>query len=164
MYGGVTRGAQVTGIVMCSLSLTWISTILRFYVRISILKFVGREDWLTIAAMVNMARLSPKKFALSMLNRFPSPFFAPSVCWMSIMDLGHTWRILMLGSNRLVSRLASTFRIRGPPLTRCRSSSFANCSTSSPQLSPNSQSLPISFAFPSRSTKESSSSPPFQWS
>ena len=104
-----------------------------------------------------------KKFALSMLNRFPSPFFAPSVCWMSTMDLGHIWRILMLGSNRLVSRLASTFRIRGPPLTRCRSSSFANCSTSSPQLSPNSQSLLISFDFPSRSTKESSSSPPFRW-
>ncbi|PMD63906.1 uncharacterized protein K444DRAFT_522085 [Hyaloscypha bicolor E] len=52
MYGGVTRGAQVTGVAVCSLSLTWISTVLRFYVRVSILKFVGREDWLTIAAMI----------------------------------------------------------------------------------------------------------------
>lgn len=103
-----------------------------------------------------------KKFALSMLNRFPSPSFAPSVCWMSTMDWGRIWRILMPGSNRLVSRLASTFHIRDRQLTRCRSSSFANCSTSSPQLSPKSQSLPISFDFPSRSTKESSSSPPFQ--
>jgi hypothetical protein len=58
MYGGVTRGAQVTGVAVCSLSLTWISTVLRFYVRVSILKFVGREDWLTIAAMVIMARQS----------------------------------------------------------------------------------------------------------
>jgi hypothetical protein len=52
MYGGVTRGAQVTGVAVCSLCLTWISTVLRFYVRMSILKFVGREDWLTIAAMI----------------------------------------------------------------------------------------------------------------
>ncbi|PMD40948.1 hypothetical protein L207DRAFT_488948 [Hyaloscypha variabilis F] len=52
MYGGVTRGAQVTGVAVCSLCLTWISTVLRFYVRISILKFVGREDWLTVAAMI----------------------------------------------------------------------------------------------------------------
>ena len=54
MYIGVTRGAQVTGVAVCSLCLTWISTVLRFYVRIVILKFVGREDWLTIAAMVSI--------------------------------------------------------------------------------------------------------------
>ena len=54
MYIGVTRGAQVTGVAVCSLCLTWISTVLRFYVRIGILKFVGREDWLTIAAMVSI--------------------------------------------------------------------------------------------------------------
>ncbi|KAK0118583.1 hypothetical protein ONS95_007469 [Cadophora gregata] len=52
MYLGVTRGAQVTGVAVCSLCLTWISVTLRFYVRLAILKFVGREDWLTIAAMI----------------------------------------------------------------------------------------------------------------
>ncbi|PVH79007.1 hypothetical protein DL98DRAFT_461678 [Cadophora sp. DSE1049] len=52
MYSGVTRGAQVTGVAVCSLCLTWISVTLRFYVRLAILKFVGREDWLTIAAMI----------------------------------------------------------------------------------------------------------------
>jgi hypothetical protein len=52
MYSGVTRGAQVTGIAVMALSLTWISAILRMYVRIGILKFVGREDWLMFAAMV----------------------------------------------------------------------------------------------------------------
>ncbi|KAH8671833.1 hypothetical protein BGZ60DRAFT_485558 [Tricladium varicosporioides] len=51
MYTGVTRGAQVTGIAVMALSLTWISVTLRFYVRMGILKFVGREDWLMIAAM-----------------------------------------------------------------------------------------------------------------
>jgi hypothetical protein len=48
----LTRGAQVTGVAVCSLCLTWISVSLRFYVRIGILKFIGREDWLTLAAMV----------------------------------------------------------------------------------------------------------------
>lgn len=48
----LTRGAQVTGVAVCSLCLTWISVSLRFYVRIGILKFFGREDWLTLAAMV----------------------------------------------------------------------------------------------------------------
>jgi len=85
MYGGVTRGAQVTGIVMCSLSLTWISTILRFYVRISILKFVGREDWLTIAAMVNMAPQSPKSLrwacSTDSLHHFLLPLYAGWVLW-----------------------------------------------------------------------------------
>ncbi|KAG4427946.1 hypothetical protein IFR05_016572 [Cadophora sp. M221] len=52
MYSGVTRGAQVTGVAVCSLCLTWISVSLRFYVRMAVLKFVGREDWLTIAAMI----------------------------------------------------------------------------------------------------------------
>ncbi|KAH6668974.1 hypothetical protein B0J14DRAFT_599725 [Halenospora varia] len=51
MYTGVTRGAQVTGIAVMALSLTWISVTLRFYVRMGILKFIGREDWLMIAAM-----------------------------------------------------------------------------------------------------------------
>ncbi len=51
-YVGVTRGAQVTGVAVASLSLTWISLILRFYVRAFVLKFFGREDWLTAAAMV----------------------------------------------------------------------------------------------------------------
>jgi hypothetical protein len=51
-YVGVTRGAQVTGVAVASLSLTWISMMLRFYVRLSILKFFGREDWLTVGAMV----------------------------------------------------------------------------------------------------------------
>jgi hypothetical protein len=57
MYSGVSRGAQVTGVAVCSLCLTWISTALRFYVRIGILKFVGGEDWLTVAAMVCMLLL-----------------------------------------------------------------------------------------------------------
>ncbi|KAL2064632.1 hypothetical protein VTL71DRAFT_3769 [Oculimacula yallundae] len=51
-YSGVTRGAQVTGVAVCSLCLTWISFTLRFYVRMAVLKFVGREDWLTVAAMI----------------------------------------------------------------------------------------------------------------
>ncbi|KAJ5054539.1 uncharacterized protein L3040_000810 [Drepanopeziza brunnea f. sp. 'multigermtubi'] len=50
-YDGATRGAQVTGVAVCSLCLTWISFTLRIYVRLGILKFVGREDWLTVAAM-----------------------------------------------------------------------------------------------------------------
>jgi hypothetical protein len=57
MYTGVSRGAQVTGVAVCGLSLTWISTALRFYVRIWVLKFVGREDWLTVAAMVGVPAL-----------------------------------------------------------------------------------------------------------
>lgn len=48
----LTRGAQITGVATMSLSLTWISVSLRFYVRIRLLKFIGREDWLTFAAMV----------------------------------------------------------------------------------------------------------------
>jgi hypothetical protein len=48
----LTRGAQITGVAAMALCLTWISVSLRFYVRIRILKFVGREDWLTVAAMV----------------------------------------------------------------------------------------------------------------
>jgi hypothetical protein len=48
----LTRGAQVTGVAVCSLSLTWITVTLRFYVRMYMLKFVGKEDWLTVAAMV----------------------------------------------------------------------------------------------------------------
>jgi hypothetical protein len=55
----LTRGAQVTGVAVMALSLTWISVSLRFYVRIGILKFIGREDWLTIAAMVFPDPLSP---------------------------------------------------------------------------------------------------------
>ncbi|KAK6580089.1 hypothetical protein PZA11_007111 [Diplocarpon coronariae] len=51
-FAGVTRGAQVTGVAVCSLCLTWISFSLRLYVRMAILKFVGREDWLTVAAMI----------------------------------------------------------------------------------------------------------------
>lgn len=50
----LTVGLQVTGVAVCSLCLTWISFTLRFYVRLAILKFVGREDWLTVAAMVGM--------------------------------------------------------------------------------------------------------------
>jgi type IV secretory pathway VirB3-like protein len=53
-YVGVTRGAQVTGVAVASLSLTWISMGLRFYVRAGLVKFIGREDWLTVAAMVNI--------------------------------------------------------------------------------------------------------------
>lgn len=49
----LTRGAQITGVATMSLCLTWISVSLRFYVRIRILKFIGREDWLTFAAMVS---------------------------------------------------------------------------------------------------------------
>jgi len=52
MYSGVSRGAQVTGIAVMALSLTWISAILRIYVRVGILKFLGRDDWLMFAAMV----------------------------------------------------------------------------------------------------------------
>src|SRR5258706_12430258 len=48
----LTRGAQVTGVAVCSLCLSWISVVLRFYVRVRILKFFGREDWLTVATMV----------------------------------------------------------------------------------------------------------------
>lgn len=51
-YVGVTRGAQVTGVAVASLSLTWISMVLRFYVRAGMLKFFGKEDWLTLAAVV----------------------------------------------------------------------------------------------------------------
>ncbi|TVY78177.1 hypothetical protein LSUE1_G007121 [Lachnellula suecica] len=51
-FTGVTRGAQVTGIAVMALSLTWISALLRSYVRIRILKFVGRQDWLMLAAML----------------------------------------------------------------------------------------------------------------
>lgn len=49
----LTRGAQITGVATMSLCLTWISISLRFYVRVRILKFIGREDWLTFAAMVS---------------------------------------------------------------------------------------------------------------
>ena len=52
MLNVLTRGAQVTGVAVMALSLTWISVTLRFYVRIRILRFIGREDWLTVAAMV----------------------------------------------------------------------------------------------------------------
>lgn len=48
----LTRGAQVTGVAVCSLCLTWISCSLRGYVRLRILKFFGREDWLTVASLV----------------------------------------------------------------------------------------------------------------
>ncbi|KAH8591728.1 hypothetical protein B0O99DRAFT_577950 [Bisporella sp. PMI_857] len=48
----LTRGAQVTGVAVCSLCLTWISVSLRFYVRIGIQEFIGREDWLTLGAMI----------------------------------------------------------------------------------------------------------------
>ncbi|KAF4633857.1 hypothetical protein G7Y89_g4267 [Cudoniella acicularis] len=57
MYTGVWRGAQVTGIAVMALSLTWISFTLRFYVRLGILKFIGREDWLMIAAMILLTML-----------------------------------------------------------------------------------------------------------
>lgn len=53
----LTRGAQITGVATMSLCLTWISVSLRFYVRIRILKFIGREDWLTFAAMVRSSQL-----------------------------------------------------------------------------------------------------------
>ncbi|QSZ30857.1 hypothetical protein DSL72_000415 [Monilinia vaccinii-corymbosi] len=49
---GVTRGAQVTGVVCASLILPWIAGILRFFVRMRIQKFVGHEDWLTVASLV----------------------------------------------------------------------------------------------------------------
>lgn len=52
MYNGVSRGAQITGVAVCSLALTWISFAFRIYVRMGILKFLGREDWITVAAMV----------------------------------------------------------------------------------------------------------------
>jgi hypothetical protein len=48
----LTRGAQVTGIAVLGLSLTWISSFARMYVRTRMLKFVGKEDWLTAAAVV----------------------------------------------------------------------------------------------------------------
>ena len=48
----LSRGAQITGVATMSLTLTWISVSLRFYVRVRILKFIGKEDWLTLAAMV----------------------------------------------------------------------------------------------------------------
>lgn len=48
---GIGRGAQVIGVAVCSLCLTWISVGLRFYVRLGIRRF-GNEDWLTAAAMV----------------------------------------------------------------------------------------------------------------
>lgn len=53
----------MTGVAVCSLSLTWISTVLRFYVRLGILKFVGREDWLTIAAMVCIQRMGIPRYS-----------------------------------------------------------------------------------------------------
>lgn len=62
MYLGVTRGAQVTGIAVMALSLTWISFALRFYVRTRILKFIGREDWLMVASMVGPCHLQFKEF------------------------------------------------------------------------------------------------------
>ncbi|CZR67242.1 related to integral membrane protein [Phialocephala subalpina] len=52
MYVGVSRGAQITGVAVCSLALTWISFAFRIYVRLGILKFMGREDWITVAAMI----------------------------------------------------------------------------------------------------------------
>jgi hypothetical protein len=55
----LTRGAQITGVATMSLCLTWISVSLRFYVRIRLLKFLGREDWLTFAAMVGDQRTEP---------------------------------------------------------------------------------------------------------
>lgn len=51
-YVGVSRGAQITGVAVCSLTLIWLSFALRLYVRGRILKFLGREDWITVAAMV----------------------------------------------------------------------------------------------------------------
>ncbi|KAG9243873.1 hypothetical protein BJ878DRAFT_461411 [Calycina marina] len=48
----LTRGAQVTGVAVCGLCLTWVSVSLRFYVRLGLQKFIGREDWLTLAAMI----------------------------------------------------------------------------------------------------------------
>jgi hypothetical protein len=62
----LTRGAQVTGVAVCGLCLTWISVTLRFYVRIRILKFIGREDWLTVAAMVWLVCIK-----ITALNRAP---------------------------------------------------------------------------------------------
>jgi hypothetical protein len=52
----LSRGAQITGVGVMSLCVTWICVILRFYVRIGILKFFGREDWLTFVAMVRRKR------------------------------------------------------------------------------------------------------------
>lgn len=49
---GVNRGAQVTGVACAALVLPWIAVVLRLYVRIGIQKFVGTEDWLTLASMV----------------------------------------------------------------------------------------------------------------
>ncbi|KUJ07107.1 uncharacterized protein LY89DRAFT_601901 [Mollisia scopiformis] len=51
-YVGVSRGAQITGVAVCSLMLTWLSFGFRLYVRCGILKFLGREDWITVAAMI----------------------------------------------------------------------------------------------------------------
>lgn len=49
---GVTRGAQVTGVVVASLCLSWTAVIARFYVRIRLQRMFGAEDWLTAASMV----------------------------------------------------------------------------------------------------------------
>ena len=52
MYVRVTRGAQVTGVGVFSLHLTGYQPCFDFMFGLGILKFVGREDWLTIAAIV----------------------------------------------------------------------------------------------------------------
>ncbi|CAG8955036.1 hypothetical protein HYFRA_00007050 [Hymenoscyphus fraxineus] len=57
MYTGVTRGAQVTGIAVMALFLTWLSFSLRLYVRTRLLKFFGREDWLMVASMILLSTL-----------------------------------------------------------------------------------------------------------
>ena len=49
---GVTRGAQVTGVAVASLCLSWLAVCARFYVRIRMQKMFGPEDWLTVASMV----------------------------------------------------------------------------------------------------------------
>ncbi|KAL3423270.1 integral membrane protein [Phlyctema vagabunda] len=49
---GIGRGAQVIGVAVMSLSLSWISVSLRFYVRLAIQKGFGKEDWLTLVAMI----------------------------------------------------------------------------------------------------------------
>lgn len=49
---GVDRGAQVTGVACAALVLPWVAVVLRLYVRIGIQRFVGTEDWLTLASMV----------------------------------------------------------------------------------------------------------------
>ncbi|RDW84839.1 hypothetical protein BP6252_02429 [Coleophoma cylindrospora] len=49
---GIGRGAQVIGVAVCSLCLSWITVGLRCFVRLGIQKFFGKEDWLTLVSMV----------------------------------------------------------------------------------------------------------------